>query len=154
MRNWMKKIQSENLPKNKAELNTMLIETIYVGRPNRLEVSKLLIEKGADVNAFGNGNTPLILAATSGMKKGDIELAKLLIKNGANVNLPSEDGVTALMMAAEKGDTEFVTLLLENSADVNARDENGKSVLKYALHADEEVPPELLELLKAKGAKE
>ena len=47
------------------------------------DVARLLIEKGADVNAIADdGTTPLILAA----KNDSVFIAKLLLEKGANVN--------------------------------------------------------------------
>jgi ankyrin repeat protein len=47
------------------------------------DVARLLIEKGADVNAIADdGTTPLILAA----KNDDVFIAKLLLEKGADVN--------------------------------------------------------------------
>lgn len=47
------------------------------------DVARLLIEKGADVNAIADdGTTPLILA----VKNDDVFIAKLLLEKGADVN--------------------------------------------------------------------
>ena len=47
------------------------------------DVARLLIEKGAEVNAIADdGTTPLILAA----KNDDVFIAKLLLEKGANLN--------------------------------------------------------------------
>ena len=57
------------------------------------EVSKLLIAKGADVNAYNtNGWTPLHSAAYS----GEAEVSELLIAKGAKVNVMDTLGKTPL----------------------------------------------------------
>ena len=65
------------------------------------EIAKLLITKGADVNARqGNlGLTPLHLAANNR------EIAELLIANGAHVNAKDKDGDTPLNFAIGRPQT-------------------------------------------------
>ena len=62
------------------------------------EVSKLLIEKGADSNATSHllgGITPLHWAARGGHE----EIVELLVANGADVNTKTDDGHTPLDVA-------------------------------------------------------
>jgi ankyrin repeat protein len=123
-----------------------------------LEVAELLIANGANVNlqlklfppyrALGadrgadgllrTGATPLFRAA----RGGDAVMAKLLIDNGALVDLPQENEVTPLMVAAgyrasaidtrgrfrtEKQAVEVARLLLAAGADPNYPEENGQT---------------------------
>ena len=63
-----------------------------------IDVMRILIDKGADVNAKNkNGATALILAAD----KGNAEIVSFLIDKGADVNAKDGNG-TALMLAANK----------------------------------------------------
>jgi len=66
---------------------------------SRLALAKLLVEKGADVNAVGKDrrgypSTPLLLAAMSlcDGKEGGLALAQLLVEKGADVNAVGKDG--------------------------------------------------------------
>jgi ankyrin repeat protein len=104
---------------------------------------KLLIEKGADVNAKDDhGNTVLMAASQA-------ETIKLLIEKGADVNAKDEDGVTALMKACDRRlQTEFVKLLIEKGADVNAKCNNGCTALMFA---SELGPTDTIKLLIEKG---
>lgn len=81
------------------------------------QVVKLLIEKGADVDAkdSGNGQTPLWKAS----HEGHTAIVKLLLENGADVNKRNASGETALWTASWKGHTDVVRLLLERGANAN-----------------------------------
>lgn len=73
-----------------------------------VEITRLLIEKGADINARGqDGRTPLMIAAI----KGYAEIVKLLIANGADVTIRSAKGETALSLAKAYNNNEIQKLL-------------------------------------------
>ena len=103
-----------------------------------LDVVKLLIDSGADVNrpcAGYDGQRPIHFATT-------VDIVRLLIERGAEVDATDKDRETPLMIQARRCRTpdssEFaqcfgiVELLIELGADVNARDENGRCVLEKA----------------------
>ena len=93
------------------------------------DIAKLLIEKGADVNAeMINGQTPLFLAAYF----GDLDLVKLLIKKGADVKHQDKKGNTPLHKAAEGGNAEVIKLLLSYDVDINAQNIDGDTPLHIA----------------------
>ena len=82
---------------------------------------KLLIKKGADVNAKDNskdGKTALLLAASAGQK----DVVKLLIEKCAKLEAKDSEGGTALLWAASEGHKDVVELLIERHADVNAKE--------------------------------
>jgi ankyrin repeat protein len=73
-----------------------------------IEMAKLLINKGANINAKDSkSRTPLMIAA----EKGYIEIVKLLINRGADVNVRRHDGETALGIALQKGNFNTARLL-------------------------------------------
>ncbi len=77
----------------------------YAVGEGRNEIAKLLIAKGANVNAKdGNGSTPLHYANTK-------EIAEPLIAEGANVNAKNKDGKTPLDLAIQVRNTELADLL-------------------------------------------
>ncbi len=99
---------------------------------NNLEMARLLIDSGADLNLNSKNKlnaTPLQGAAANNW----IDLAKLYLSRGANVNCRSEEGGSPLHEAAGNGFLEFAKLLIENGADVNQKDDNGKTPLTIAL---------------------
>jgi uncharacterized protein len=84
-----------------------------------LEIAKLLVDAGADVDERGfRGHTPLRVAC----RNGHVELVKYFLSKGSEVDSRGEDGATPLEHAAGKGHLEIVTLLVESGADVNIQD--------------------------------
>jgi ankyrin repeat protein len=127
---------------------------------DHLELIDALLARGADVNArmksstetrtifthqwlHEEGATPLLRAAQS----GDVTLVKRYLESGADPMLTTEDGTTALMVAAGIGWVEGVTyewspaqtletvgLLLDLGVPVNAQNLDGQSALMGAAH--------------------
>ena len=92
---------------------------------------RALLAAGADANradAGGNHWTPLMHA----VHKGQAEAARLLLEAGADVDRHTEDGVTALIMAAAYGNADIVRMLLERGADPRARAGGGITALGNA----------------------
>lgn len=104
---------------------------------------KLLISKGADINAKNAYRyTPLYLAVEKNNKK----IVELLIAKGADVNSENRyDGITPLHLAVDKNNKEMVELLIAKGADINAKNKYGDTALYGA-------NKEVTELLIAKGA--
>jgi len=88
------------------------------------EIGKLLLEKGAKVNApaaINFGRTALQAAAFCEIPQ--TEMVKLFLEKGAEVNAKPAiiGGVTALQATAIRGNVPLALLLLEAGADVNAK---------------------------------
>ena len=130
----------------KLEWNTHRIMNYYLRKAcadNKMEIVKLMIEKGADVN---NGSwTPLHIAA----RYGYTEIARLLIKNGATVNKTDEDRWTPLYAAAYNGRPETVKLLLEAWADASIKNKISDAPFHIAARKGH---TEMVKLLIAEGA--
>ena len=79
---------------------------------------KILLAKGADVNAIDNflGHTALIWAAG----KGHIDTVAALIANDANVRFRDKFGFTALDFATTEGHFKVVQLLKNAEAKTKA----------------------------------
>jgi len=72
------------------------------------EISKMLIEAGANVNVAQHLRiTPLHIAA----QQGNIDIIIILLENGADVRATTEMGVTASDLALEKGYKELAEIL-------------------------------------------
>jgi uncharacterized protein len=131
-------------------------------RLNAMDLVKLLVEKGANVNAqvkkqqpyrakldrgddtmLTTGTTPVLRAA----KAGDVEVIRFLLAHGADPKLATRNGINPVMAAAGLGtkeeDTtgrrkteaeaiESIQLLLGSGVDVNAADSRGQTALHGA----------------------
>ena len=96
---------------------------------NHLELAKVLIARGADVNKAGW--TPLHYAST----KGHREMMRLLLDNDAYIDSESSNGTTPLMMAAQYGSADAVKLLLDAGADPRLRNQLGLNAIDFAQKA-------------------
>ena len=84
-----------------------------------VEVLKVLLAQGADVDARDGGrSTPLGIAATVA-KKNVKEVAEILLANGADVNARNINGGTALCSAARQGRNDLFEVLVDHGADVD-----------------------------------
>ena len=115
-----------------------------------IEQVKLLISKGADVNAK---DKLLRTALHYACEKGHTEVAKLLISQGAYVNAMDRNWAKPLHYAAMHGDKQTVELLISEGADVDAQDANGRRPWFEAMRSSAAGRKEVVELLAAKGAK-
>ena len=95
-----------------------------------IEMTTLLLEKGADVNKLDKaGISPLAEAAEC----GHTALAKLLIEAGADLEVAgTQDGMTALLLASQAGYDEFVQLLIAGKAAIGKTDHIGSTALMLA----------------------
>ena len=154
--------------------------TNNIDRPASLPIIKLLLEKGANVNARTRevppsrkwqyalndvswvdytGQTPFLRAAFS----GDVTVMRLLLDHGADPNLATQGGTTPLMAAAGVGWVvqqtytesmpsllEAIKICLEHKADVNAVNTMGLTAL---LGAANKGANDIIKLLVANGAR-
>jgi ankyrin repeat protein len=99
---------------------TPLHEAAEVGHA---EVVRLLLSKGADVNAKTTTGrlTPLHVAAG----KGHREVAETLINSGADVNAKDHSGDTPLHLTVTWGRKEIASLLLSKGADPTILNDSG-----------------------------
>ena len=85
---------------------------------NRIDLVRLLIERGADVDKPRiDGTTPLFCATSNGLAG----IAKELIDEGADVNHQAHDGRTPLVSAASNNQIKLAKLLIANGAIVSER---------------------------------
>jgi len=86
------------------------------------ETARLLLERGADVNALSRNEhvqTAAIHAAAAAEGKGEdtrYELVKLALEHGADPDLPQGGGFRAIDAARQNGDERVEQLLVEHGA--------------------------------------
>jgi ankyrin repeat protein len=87
-----------------------------------LEAARLLLERGADINALSTNEhvqTAAIhaSAAAAGEEATRYELVKLALEHGADPNLRQGGGFRAIDAARQNGDSRVEQLLLEHGAE-------------------------------------
>ncbi|KAH8728164.1 ankyrin repeat domain-containing protein [Phaeosphaeriaceae sp. PMI808] len=119
---------------------------VYAVEHGHYEMAKLLLDKGADVDAQGGGYGNALQAASS---KGHEQIVKLLLDKGADVNAQSGYHGNALQAASFRGHEQIVKLLLDKGADVNAQGGHYGKALQAASSKGHE---QIVKLLLDKGA--
>jgi hypothetical protein len=94
-----------------------------------IEIVRLLLQNGADVNAKSNYGSTLHWAASH----GNVDILHLLVENGADLEAQSNDGERALHSAAYHRHLPFIQELISRyHVDINARMNNGSTALAVA----------------------
>ena len=109
-----------------------------VRRSEKIEIAKLLISKGVDVNRKNHGDNALHIAAQSGHK----EMAEQLIEAGVNIDESNNGNQTPLHKAAFEGRDEIVNMLIQKGAKVNPVIQstgsfNGMTPVDFAIRQNE-----------------
>ena len=90
---------------------------------------RLLLDKGADVNAQDGRYGTALQAASAG---GYEAVVRLLLNKGADINVQDSRYGTALQAASARGHEAVVRLLLNKGADINAQDGRYGTALQAA----------------------
>lgn len=100
------------------------------------EAIKALSGLGADLDAFVNGDTFLMIAAAS----NSVDELEALIESGASLDLQSpEDGQTALHRAVIAGNKECIECLLHHGARPDIKDNDQKTPKDYVDNDKEDI---------------
>ena len=101
---------------------------IVAARKGSVEIVRMLVAKGADVNKKNQeGASPLGLAS-----RGHKDAVEVLIRAGADVNTKDNAGSSPLAFAASLGCKEIVAALVRGGADVNMADNCGVTPIGLA----------------------
>lgn len=96
-----------------------------------IEVGRVLLDKGADVNAAPvptSRDTALTIAAD----KGHLKFVELLLSRGAAVEVKNKKGNSPLWLAAHGGHLSVVDILYQHNADIDSQDNRRVSCLMAA----------------------
>ena len=106
-----------HLPPHSYLIDTCRRSLLWAVRNGNVTAVKLLIARGADVNATCTPKRSCALM--SACFEGFDGLARLLLNAGAHVNQSNEQGYTPLIVAAMQGRESCVELLLDSGAEVD-----------------------------------
>jgi len=125
---------------------------------NILELTKLLIEKNANLNIVDSAGNNLLIKTFHRRNELNLEILKLLLERGLDINAQNSKGNTLLSLFVDNNyyyknhqyRQKTIKYLIKNGADVNLKDKKGRSpLLKATYHNDREI----INLLKKHGAK-
>ncbi len=95
---------------------------------DRIAVAKLLIARGASVNATDSYGRPILHALA---KSGKSDGIRMLVEQGADVNKPDSEGVTAVCRAIESGHVDTVRTLVSLDAKVEQDRDRPTTVARH-----------------------
>jgi hypothetical protein len=110
-------------------LNEQLIYTTAFGRPADIQI---LLQKGADPNAYNDSGSSVLSIAADRKDKYAPQIAELLIEAGAKVNKQDKNKQYPLLSALTGRNVTMVKFLLANEADFHITDEKGRTPLQIA----------------------
>lgn len=125
---------------NVDEKDGMGRTALFLTSPN-IEVTKLLIERNADLEIKSNkGQTALLYA----LQTGQPDKAELLINKGVDVDHQDLTMKSALIVASYFNMPHIVELLVKNNATLDLQDLNGDTALMHAITSRIEITAGLL----------
>lgn len=98
---------------------------------------RLLLDRGADVNALPVHGGLMDTALAEAAQAGDVIMTRLLLSRGADVNAGPQASLTPLAAAAMWHRKAMLRFLVSQGADVNAPSADGNTALLWASDKDE-----------------
>jgi ankyrin repeat protein len=138
--------QPWNKPGLGRSLDSVATPVYYAAQLGLSTITRLLLERGADVNAQGGVYGNALQAAS---REGYEAVVRLLVDKGADVNAQGGEYGNALQVASSGGHEAVVQLLLDKGADVNAQGGEYGNALQAASWRGREA---VVRLLVDKGA--
>lgn len=135
------------------ELATMRTHTTFLHwacDENQTAVAKLLLERGADLEARDSGGyTPLQRVCDESKTH---PMARWLVEAGANVNCGSRTSPPPLVGAVLENSLDLVKFLIERGANVNATYDMGNGLRSALYFAERDGQQEIAQVLREHGA--
>jgi ankyrin repeat protein len=117
-----------NVPQCLDGMTPLMIAARY----NMIDTAKLLIDRGADVNARGEGGRTALMAAAD---SGHVGMVEFLLDRGAGMDITDIDGRTVLIQVMESRGTDLKALFGSTETSVTASTDSKKKT--YFGKADE-----------------
>ncbi|TGO12271.1 hypothetical protein BTUL_0091g00150 [Botrytis tulipae] len=105
-------------PNWKAGSDHAPILTRAVQRGGNVELVKLLLDNGADINEVDESSELKNSVISTAAEFGSTDVVKLLAERNADVNVSGDEGVTPIYLAARSNKPETVQLLLDLGANL------------------------------------
>jgi ankyrin repeat protein len=111
-------------------VSTVMVGTLPANTAEALEIARVLLDAGADIEQQGPvGNTPL--SAASGQHRSPA-FVELLLARGAPVNQRGYNDTFPLYHAVRQRRPEIAEVLVRHGADVKAANADGQTALHHA----------------------
>ena len=147
--NWVR-LWNPDQPRNgldlERSLSTICPPLYYASRVGLYKSVRILLDKGADVNALGGAGTTALLEASYA---GHDQVVQILLERGADVNASGGRYSNVLQAASYKGHDQMVQMLLEKRADVSVSSGYHDNALQAASHEGHD---RVVQMLLGKGA--
>ena len=130
-------IQADRIDEVRNELTPLMVAV----KENKNDLVKAILQYRANINYINKDYNALMYACLYGR----LEICRFLILKGSDVNAESENGFTALNVAADKNNADIMRLLIANNADVNHQNKFGMTALMIS--AQKSHPTMIRELL-------
>lgn len=101
----------------------------YAIENDQLEITRYLLNNGADIEEQDGTKTPLMFAA----RYGNVGFTELLLEKGADVNSINDDRNTAFHYAAKYNNFEALKILYKNGAKINIPNNDQWTALDYSI---------------------
>jgi len=105
---------------NKSDLSPLFL----AAKNGNIKIGKELLEKGAFINEFNDGETALHVAAAS----NNFEFVELLIKFNADLESIDRDGHTPVQSAFLNNNSESCSVLMSNNVNLDLKIDSGNSL--------------------------
>ncbi|AGD92374.1 putative ankyrin repeat protein [Megavirus lba] len=139
--------------RNKLQWTPLMIACINNKKCNNINIIKLLIKCGSDVNAQNNNGTTPLMMASYYTNHYDKNIVQLLLENKADPNIQRNDSLTALIFVSYTNNLNLIKLLLQNGADPNLQTNIGDTALMIVSKSNgNDNILEIMELLLQFGA--
>lgn len=106
-------------------------------KSKQLEIIKLLISYGADINTRENNNRQFTLLHHT-VLAGNVKMTETLLDLGADINATTHHGSTSLLLAVKKKDVHLIKLLLTYHPDLSIKDSKGRDAFSLAVEKAKE----------------